>query len=268
MSHVVSQLNALILPSTGGTCAQRVAARLIPRFAHRFPQKLEQAAAALITITGSHSSVKDPDSVRALSKVQQSAHVPCMVAGLVSPLGWSLRRLLLLEVCLPCGEAAERAASVHEHASETQAARSEALHGLAKVCEAASGVASSAGGAIVTKAAEVLLRCNATLILPLHVDSQVSERSILSPSTSKLVCESTMCGVADPQALLCRRASSEVNGRTSMPAAASTSEPMCALQSLQAAFRSSTRVIVATSLQVGLEQCILWLCRCCASMQH
>ena len=53
----------------GGTCAQRVAARLIPRFAHRFPQKLEQAAAALVSITGSHSSTKDPDGVRALSKV-------------------------------------------------------------------------------------------------------------------------------------------------------------------------------------------------------
>ena len=39
-----------------------------------------------------------------------------------------------------------------------QAARPEALHGLAKVCEAASGMASSAGGAVVTKATEVLLR--------------------------------------------------------------------------------------------------------------
>jgi hypothetical protein len=58
-----------LVPHAGGTCAQRVAARLIPRFAHRFPQKLEQAAAALISITGSHSSTKDPDGVRALSKV-------------------------------------------------------------------------------------------------------------------------------------------------------------------------------------------------------
>ena len=58
------------LRHAGGTCAQRVAARLIPRFAHRFPQKLEQAAAALIAITGSHSSTKDPDGVRALSKVR------------------------------------------------------------------------------------------------------------------------------------------------------------------------------------------------------
>lgn len=49
-----------------------------------------------------------------------------------------------------------------------------------------------------------------------------------------------------------RRLSSEVNGRTSTATAAGTSEPQCALQSLQAAFQSSTRVILATSLQVRL----------------
>ena len=58
----------LCYSSTGGTCAQRVAARLIPRFSARFPQQLEGAAAALIAITGSHSSTKDPEAVRALSK--------------------------------------------------------------------------------------------------------------------------------------------------------------------------------------------------------
>lgn len=45
-----------------------------------------------------------------------------------------------------------------------QAARPEALHGLAKVCEAASKVTSSSGGAVVAKVAEVLLRQAAFIV--------------------------------------------------------------------------------------------------------
>lgn len=53
-----------------------------------------------------------------------------------------------------------------------------------------------------------------------------------------------------------RRMSSEVNAKTSTPAAGTTSEPACALLSLQSAFRSSTRVVLATSLQVAqLQSC-------------
>ena len=50
--------------------------------------------------------------------------------------------------------------------------------------------------------------------------------------------------------ILNRRMSSEVNGKSLTSAAGATSEPACALQALQSAFRTSTRVVLATSLQV------------------
>jgi hypothetical protein len=222
----------------GGTCAQRVAARLIPRFAHRFPQKLEQAAAALITITSSHSSTKDPDCVRALSKVSSSGRliVCCRYR-------WHTRTAAR-------GCCTFRESMVHfdtPYAHVHQAARPEALHGLAKICEAASGVASSAGGAVVTKATEVLLRC---LMRPYDhpYTSCVTTSGVPSVLFS---CEFTSRSNPMP-CYLGRRMSSEINGKTSTPAGGSISEPACALQSLQSAFRTSTRVVLATSLQVGL----------------
>lgn len=57
-----------------------------------------------------------------------------------------------------------------------QAARPEALHGLAKLCEAASKVTSSSGGAVVAKVVEVLLR-QATLHNLLPSGSELNQKS-------------------------------------------------------------------------------------------